>query len=80
MYFNRHHAASLGFTFREVNEGGITLPVQATILKRIKTDLLSSSVKFKQGWNHLKKVELADPEFGTSARIDLILSADIYDK
>ena len=28
----------------------------------------------------MKKIELADPEFGTPARIDLILGADVYNK
>ena len=31
-------------------------------------------------WNHLKKVELADPEFGTPVKIDLVLGTDVYDK
>ena len=66
------------FHISRVKEGGITIPVQATILKKITTDLPSNSVRFKQGWDHLKKIELADPEFGTPAKIDLILGADVY--
>ena len=56
------------FHISRVKEGGIIIPVQATILKKITTDLPSNSVKFKQGWDHLKKIELADPEFGTPAK------------
>ena len=68
------------FHISRVKEGGISLPVQATILRRTTTDLPCSNVKFNQGWSHLKKVELADPEFGTPAKIDLVLGADVYNK
>ena len=80
---NVFYQASRGLTqfhISPLNEGGIILPIQVTILKRIMTDLPSSSVKFKQELNHLKKVELADPEFRTPAKIDLILGADVYNK
>ena len=46
---NVFYQASRGLTrfhISRVNEGGIILPVQATILKRITTDLPSSNVKF----------------------------------
>ena len=29
-------------------------------------------------WNHISNLSLADPDFGTPGRIDLLLGADIY--
>ena len=36
------------------------------------------SVPFNSEWNHLKRLQLADPEFGHPGRIDLLLGVDIF--
>ena len=65
---------------KRVGKGGVALNVDATILPRITANLPSRHVSPSRRWHHLERLDLADPEYGTPAKIDLILGADIYDR
>lgn len=54
-----------------------TVPVKALILDNL-TDFLPATELSNSNWDHLKYVELADPDYGVPAKIDLIIGADIY--
>ena len=41
-------------------------------------DLPTSPVPYSLGWTHLNNIHLADPDFGTPGRIDLLLGVDIF--
>ena len=50
----------------------------AFVLPKITTDMPISPVPSISEWSHLSGLELADPDFGTPARIDVLLGADYY--
>ena len=44
----------------------------------VTTDMPASPVDSISQWKHLAGLELADPEFGTPGRVDVLLGADYY--
>ena len=47
-------------------------------MPRVTCDLPLQPVHNSSKWNHISDLSLADPDFGTPGRIDLLLGADIY--
>ena len=52
--------------------------VEAYVLKKITRDLPLHPIPIALKWDHLSDLELADPEFRTPARIDLLLGAEVF--
>ena len=50
----------------------------AAIVPQVTCELPMHSVSFKPEWNHLKDLQLADPDFGRPGRIDLLLGVDVF--
>ncbi|XP_037050902.1 uncharacterized protein LOC119084808 isoform X2 [Bradysia coprophila] len=50
---------------------------QAPVTKKI-TSPLPSTILRKAEWDHIKDLQLADPEFNVPAKIDLLLGAPVY--
>lgn len=50
----------------------------AIIVPRVTCDLPLQPVHNSSNWSHISSLPLADPDFGTPGRIDLLLGADIY--
>ena len=50
----------------------------AIVVPRVTCDLPLQPVHVGSEWNHLSDLTLADPDFGTPGKIDLLLGADIY--
>ena len=48
------------------------------MVPRVTCDLPLQPVRNSSKWNHISDLSLADPDFGTPGRIDLLLGADIY--
>ena len=75
--------SSLGVTNFRIshphNKGKI-LPVEALIVTKITFDLPLHPVSLDTKWKHRDGLELADPEFGTPGKVDLLLGADIFSK
>ena len=59
---------------------GATLAVEATVLPKIIAKLPSRHIAPSRRWRHLENIGLADPKYGTPAKIELILGADLSDK
>ena len=54
------------------------MDVEALVLPRITKDLPSHQVKIHPSWSHLEEVNLADPTFGQSGKIDVLLGVEVY--
>ena len=50
----------------------------AIVVPRVTSDLPLSPVSLKPEWTHLDHLPLADAEFDTPGRIDLLLGVDVY--
>ena len=48
------------------------------MLKKVAKDLPLHPIPLALKWDHISHVELADPEFRTPARIDLLLGAEVF--
>ncbi len=51
--------------------------VTAIVVSRVTCDLPLHPISHSPMWNHLSGLELADPEFGTPGRIDILLGVEI---
>jgi hypothetical protein len=54
------------------------IDVTALIAPKIVCDLPTSPIILDKRWSHLADLHLADPEFGTPNRVDILLGADIF--
>ena len=52
--------------------------VEAYVLKKITKDLPLEPIPVALKWDHLSDLKLADPDFRTPARIDLLLGAEVF--
>ena len=48
------------------------------MLKKVTKDLPLHPIPLTLKWDHISDLELADPEFRTPARIDLLLGAEVF--
>ena len=65
---------------KSTNANGRALKLEALVLPKITPDIPSYNVEFDGKWKHLAELELADPDFGTSGSIDILLGADIFSR
>ena len=68
---------TVSFNIRPINGEKNTVAINAHILKEITSDLPSNAVDITQ-WGHIKDLELADPNLGRPAPIDILFGADIW--
>ena len=54
------------------------LSVTAVVVPRVTSDLPLNPISLKPDWVHLKNIPLADAQFDTPGRIDLLLGVDVY--
>ena len=54
------------------------MAVEALVLPKVTTNVLSTSVPFDNNWKHLSNLQVADHDFGTPRNIDLILGANVF--
>ena len=55
-----------------------SMDVTAIVVPKVTCDLPTHPVPFNSKWDHLIDLTLADPEFGTPGRIDVLLGVDIF--
>ncbi|XP_055386948.1 uncharacterized protein LOC129615656 [Condylostylus longicornis] len=68
-------SVSITITSKQCNEFSIT--TTAYVLENL-TKILPQEQVYKDKWEHLKNIELADPEFEKPAKVNLILGSDIF--
>ena len=72
---------SVWFQVSGVEDGAEKIGTEAYVLKKVTRDLPLHPIPIALKWDHLSNLELADPEFRTPARIDLLLglkSSPVY--
>ena len=69
---------SVWFQVSGVEDGAEKIGVEAYVLKKVTRDLPLHPIPIALKWDHLSNLELADPEFRTPARIDLLLGAEVF--
>ena len=61
-----------------VDDDSEKVGVDAYVLKKITKDLPLEPIPAAIKWEHLSDLKLADPDFRTPARIDLLLGAEVF--
>ena len=70
---------AVSFTVSDVRGKGKQINVlDALVLPKVTTDMPANPVDSISQWKHLTGLDLADPEFGTPGRVDVLLGADYY--
>lgn len=64
-------------TLQFIQLSSFEIDVHALLLKSLINQLPSKEI-FHSNWSHIKNLSLADPNFGQTGPIDLILGAKIY--
>lgn len=54
------------------------ISLSAVVVPRVTADLPLNPVKIQHSWTHIDNLSLADPQFDTPGRIDLLLGVEIY--
>lgn len=62
---------------RSQHDIGFTLKVNAFILTTITVELPTRKLHTEK-WEHLRGIELSDPNFGNPGRIDMLIGADVW--
>ena len=69
---------SVWFQVSGIEDDAEKIGVEACMLKKVTRDLPLHPIPIAIKWDHLSHLELADPEFRTPARIDLLLGAEVF--
>ena len=69
---------SVWFQVSGVEDDSEKVGVEAYVLKKITKDLPLNPIPVTLKWDHLTDLKLADPDFRTPARIDLLLGAEVF--
>lgn len=65
------------FTISSVYDPTLLMPIEALLVKNI-TNLKPLMLSTNHEWQHFTKLQLADPTYDKSSKIDLLLGASIY--
>lgn len=71
--------AAVDLTLKSLYDPTVKIPVSAHVIKCITSPLPAEKVEPME-WLELKKLSLADPEYHTPNRIDILLGAEVYTK
>ena len=66
------------FAIHSVHSADQWWDVSAVIAPHVTCDLPLHSVSFNEKWSHFSDITLADPDFGSPSRIDLLLGVDVF--
>ena len=70
----------LHFKVAGVGGGGKEIEAEASVVSKVTTDLPTIPVSPVTQWKHLSRLELADPDYGTPARVDILLGGKGFGK
>ena len=70
----------MSFRVAGVRGGGKQIEVEASVLPRVTADLPTISVSPVSQWNQLSGLDLADPDYGTPARVDILLGGKVFSR
>ena len=75
-----HPRGTVGFKVAGVQRGGKQIEVQASVLPKVTADLPTVPVSSVTRWKHLSDLEFGDPDYGTPARVDILLGGKVFSK
>ena len=78
--FNVRPKGTVEFKVAGTRSGGKEIDVEASVLPRVTADLPTVPVSPVTGWKHLAGLELADPDYGVPARIDILLGGKVFSR
>ena len=64
----------------DTHQAGKVHSVQALVLPKITTSTPAQPVSGQRRWNHLTGLTLADPDYGTTGFVDILLGADMFSR
>ena len=64
---------TVNFKLTGVQRGGKQIEVEASVLPKVTADLPTIPVSPVTNWRHLSGLELADPDYGVPALVDILL-------
>ena len=70
----------VNFQIAGVRSGGKKIEVEASVLPKVTADLPTIPVASVKDWKHLSGLELVDPNYGTPARVDILLGGKVFSK
>ena len=70
----------MSFKVAGVRGGGKQIDVEAFVLPKVTADLPTIPVSPVTQWKHLLGLKLADPDYGTPARVDILLIGKVFSK
>ena len=76
-----HHSTSHALTrldISPISDPSREMPITAVVLPRITRDLPLQTVHFKPEWTHLTDLSLANPDFGCTGQIDVLLDIEVF--
>lgn len=68
-----HQSQTHSFTTFKVAPVGLSTKVLSVAAAKVMCELPPHPISFNAEWDHLTDLQLADPEFGSPGRIDLLL-------
>ena len=71
---------TVSFKVAGIRGGGKQIEVEASVLPKVTSDLPTIPVSPVTQWKHLSGLEFADPDYGTPARVDILLGGDVFSK
>ena len=57
---------------------GKTINLEVFVLPKVTPDLPMHPVPFHDEWKHILNIVLADPDFGVSGPVDLLLGTELF--
>ena len=66
------------FCVRSIHDTTKLFHINAVIVPKVTCDLPLHSLSSRVTWDHISDLKLADPEFGVTGRIDLLLGIDTF--
>ncbi len=66
------------FSIITTSPPGETIDVVAIVSPIVTCDLPLSPVSFDLSWNHLSDIPLADPDFASPGRVDILLGVEVF--
>ena len=60
--------------------GGKQIEVEASVLPKVTADQPTISMSPVTQWKHLSGLELAESDYGTPARVDILLGGKVFSK
>ena len=78
MSHNSHIKASTNFHVSPIQSLNDKIAVTAVVVPKVTRELPHHHIPFDSQCSHKSDLELADPEFGTPGRINVLLGVDVF--